>query len=149
MEALKTYTQEKSLAERVNDILAEIKMTKQELAMQLNISRSAVSQYLNGKYSSNPEAIEARLRDFVSSYDRGDDVVERPEAFLNRDSEVVGSVKPKIENFESTDYVQIIGVPELPGRYGTGNHCCKIRLRKDTCPAEICHHAASHLYRRK
>ena len=81
MEALKTYTQEKSLAERVNDILAEIKMTKQELAMQLNISRSAVSQYLNGKYSSNPEAIEARLRDFVSSYDRGDDVVERPEAF--------------------------------------------------------------------
>ena len=110
MEALKTYTQEKTLAERVNDILAEIKMTKQELAMQLNISRSAVSQYLNGKYSSNPEAIEARLRDFVSSYDRGDDVVERPEAFLNRDSEVVGSVKPKIENFESTDYVQIIGV---------------------------------------
>ena len=38
MEALKTYTQEKTLAERVNDILAEIKMTKQELAMQLNIS---------------------------------------------------------------------------------------------------------------
>lgn len=99
MEALKTYTQEKTLAERVNDILAEIKMTKQELAMQLNISRSAVSQYLNGKYSSNPEAIEARLRDFVSSYDRGDDVVERPEAFLNRDSEVVGSVKPKIESY--------------------------------------------------
>ena len=28
MEALKTYTQEKTLAERVNDILAEIKMTK-------------------------------------------------------------------------------------------------------------------------
>ena len=66
-----------------------------------------MSQYLNGKYSSNPEAIEARLRDFVSSYDRGDDVVERPEAFLNRDSEVVGSVKPKIENFESTDYVPV------------------------------------------
>ena len=66
-----------------------------------------MSLYLNGKFSSNTEAIEARLRYFVSSYDRGDDVVERPEAFLNRDSEVVGSVKPKIENFESTDYVKI------------------------------------------
>ena len=63
MEALKTYTQEKTLAERVNEILAAEKMNKQELAMKLNISRSMISQYLNGKYNSNPETIEARLKD--------------------------------------------------------------------------------------
>ena len=60
MEALesKTYTTEKTLAERMNERLAELHMTKAEAAMRMNYSRSAVSQYLNGKYASDPTEIE-------------------------------------------------------------------------------------------
>lgn len=66
MEALKnTYTNEMTLRERVTEILKEQKMTKAELAMKIQYSRSAVSQYLSGKYNSDPTEIETRLAGFV------------------------------------------------------------------------------------
>ena len=65
MEALNTYTKEMTLRERVTEILSEMKMTKAELAMKIRYSRSAVSQYLGNKYSSDPTEIESRLMDFV------------------------------------------------------------------------------------
>lgn len=52
--AANTYMVEKTLAERVCGILREKKMTKQELALRIQYSRSAVSQYLGGKYNSDP-----------------------------------------------------------------------------------------------
>ena len=116
MEALKTYTQEKTLAERVNEILAAEKMNKQELAMKLSISRSMISQYLNGKYNSNPETIEARLKEFVSAYENGTaDIMAVPDTMINSNVQpaklgVTGGVRPKIQYFESTDYVQTIGL---------------------------------------
>ena len=118
MEAMKTYTQEKTLAERVNEILAAEKMNKQELAMRLNMSRSRsmISQYLNGKYNSNPEKIEARLKEFVSAYENGTaDIMSVPDTMINSNVQpaklgVTGGVKPKIQYFESTDYVQTIGL---------------------------------------
>ena len=71
MEALaqNTYTMEKPLRERVVEILAELKMNKAELALRMNFSRSAVSQYLNGKYNSYPEAVEEKLTEFVKEYE--------------------------------------------------------------------------------
>ena len=47
MEALaqNTYTMEKPLRERVIEILKELEMNKAELALRMNFSRSAVSQY--------------------------------------------------------------------------------------------------------
>ena len=57
MEALNTYTKEMTLRERVTEILSEMKMTKAELAMKIRYSRSAVSQYLGNKYSSDPTEI--------------------------------------------------------------------------------------------
>lgn len=71
MEALaqNTYTMEKTLRERVIEILKELKMNKAELALRMNFSRSAVSQYLNGKYNSNPEALEEKLTEFVKEYE--------------------------------------------------------------------------------
>jgi len=49
MEALNTYKTEKTLAEQMNERLAEMKMTKAEAALKMNYSRAALSQYLNGK----------------------------------------------------------------------------------------------------
>lgn len=71
MEALaqNTYTMEKTLRERVIEILKELKMNKAELALRMNFSRSAVSQYLNGKYNSNPEALEEKLTEFVKEHE--------------------------------------------------------------------------------
>ena len=67
--AMDTYTVEMTLAERVNGILREMKMTKQELALRIQYSRSAVSQYLGGKYSSDPAEIESRLKGFIEDYE--------------------------------------------------------------------------------
>lgn len=57
MEALNTYKTEKTLAEQMNERLAEMKMTKAEAALKMNYSRAALSQYLNGKYASDPKTI--------------------------------------------------------------------------------------------
>lgn len=49
MEALNTYKTEKTLAEQMNERLAEMKMTKAEAALKMNYSRAALSQYLKQK----------------------------------------------------------------------------------------------------
>ena len=46
MEALNTYKTEKTLAEQMNERLAEMKMTKAEAALKMNYSRAALSQYV-------------------------------------------------------------------------------------------------------
>lgn len=107
MEALKTYTKEMPLRERVLDILGEMKMTKAELALKLQYSRSAVSQYLNGKYNSDPAEIEARLTEFVRAYEG--QAGERT-AFTAEKVTAASGIRPKIQYFESRDYVQTIGV---------------------------------------
>ena len=108
MEALAEYTyeNEETLREKVLGILRTIKMTNQELAMKIQYSRTAVSQYLNGKYASNPVEIENRLRQFVAEY-------ESENEGGNEDGEKtapVAFVRPKIEYFESKDYLQTVGV---------------------------------------
>lgn len=62
MEALNTYKTEKTLAEQMNERLAEMKMTKAEAALKMNYSRAALSQYLNGKYASDPTETFGRRR---------------------------------------------------------------------------------------
>ena len=100
MEALaKTYTKEITLREKVLEKLKDEKMNKAELGLAIQYSRTAVSQYLNGNYNSNPAEIESKLREWLSKYD--DEQLE---------DEPVGYVKPKIEYFESKDYLQTVGV---------------------------------------
>lgn len=67
MEALNTYKAEKTLAEQMNERLAELKMTKAEAAMKMNYSRAALSQYLNGKYASDPTELEKKVREFLEA----------------------------------------------------------------------------------
>lgn len=67
MEALNTYKTEKTLAEQMNERLAELKMTKAEAALKMNYSRAALSQYLNGKYASDPTELEKKVREFLAA----------------------------------------------------------------------------------
>lgn len=98
MEALaqNTYTMEKPLRERVVEILAELKMNKAELALRMNFSRSAVSQYLNGKYNSNPEALEEKLTEFVKEYEEH---VKAETGEVMSTGGTVSGIKPKIAYF--------------------------------------------------
>lgn len=111
--ALNTYKANKTLAEIVNDIItgkidSNYKIAKQELAMMIQYSRPAVSQYLNGKYQSDPTELEAKLTEFVEAWYKEHNDGEDAQKFDN--TSVNSVIKEKIEYFESKDYVQTIGV---------------------------------------
>lgn len=105
MEALNTYKAEKTLAEQMNGRLAQLKMTKAEAALKMNYSRTALSQYLNGKYASDPAELEKKIREFLEE-SGGMDGGKDPEAARPG----AGILKKKAEFFESRDFVQAIGV---------------------------------------
>lgn len=103
MEALNTYTAQKSLADQMNERLAGLKMTKAEAALKMNYSRSALSQYLNGKYNSDPTEIEKKIAEFLRMSGGMEEVL---------DISKKGQFK-KAEYFESRDYVHTIGVCQM------------------------------------
>lgn len=105
MEALNTYKAEKTLAEQMNERLAELKMTKAEAALKMNYSRSALSQYLNGKYGSDPTELEKKIVEFLEA--SGGIVEGRGQENIQAGA---GILKKKVEFFESRDFVQTIGV---------------------------------------
>lgn len=100
--AKKIYMDGKTLAERVNERLAVIKMTKAELALQLGISRAATSQYLNNKYASDPTNIEKKLEEFLITSAH---LVDSNEG--NNDSLKMAKV-PIL--FNSKDFINIVGL---------------------------------------
>ena len=62
------YTGEvKGLAQKVDEFLRSNKMTKADLANQVNYSRTAISRYLAGKYDSDATELEERLEIFLKS----------------------------------------------------------------------------------
>lgn len=105
MEALTgaAYTREETLRETVSRLLAEKKMNKAELALKIEYSRSAVSQYLNGKYNSDATEIEAKLGQFVRE-------CSGETCAAGGTAKAAAALRPKTEYFESTDYVQTIGI---------------------------------------
>lgn len=87
--------------------LAEMKMNKAELAIQLGVSRSMVSQYLAGKYKSDPAALEEMLQDFleangVRETSSADDDIELQEERME--------LPQKIAYYESRDYMGVMSV---------------------------------------
>lgn len=108
MEALeiKTYTHVKTLAEQMNERLGELKMSKAEAALRMNYSRSALSQYLNGKYASDPTEIEKKIALFL----RESGGIDEAEDLAQTEVSGAQNVKAKVEFFESRDFVQTIGV---------------------------------------
>lgn len=113
MEALNTYKTEKTLAEQMNERLAELKMTKAEAALKMNYSRAALSQYLNGKYASDPTELEKKVREFLAATG-GVAEGQEPE---NSVPTGAGTLKKKVEFFESRDFVQTIGVCQACQEY--------------------------------
>lgn len=103
MEAVKTYKIERTLRELMLERLAELRMNKAEAAIRMNYSRSAVSQYLNGKYGSDPTEIEKKIVEFLEA---SGGIGEAVTAELR----IHTGVRSKIEYFESRDYRQIAGL---------------------------------------
>ena len=60
-----TDQQPSELALRVIRRLKELRCNKAELALQIGCSRSMVSQYLAGKYKSDPATIETALEGWL------------------------------------------------------------------------------------
>ena len=115
MEALNTYKAEKTLAEQMNERLRELKMTKAEAALKMNYSRSAVSQYLNGKYASDSAELEKKIRQFLE--ETGGMMPEGMEGKPEGRKNGAVSLKKKKEFFESRDFVQTIGVCQACQEY--------------------------------
>lgn len=112
MEALNTYKAEKTLAEQMNERLAKLKMTKAEAAMKMNYSRAALSQYLNGKYASDPTELEKKVRKFLEA---SGGMADSPVQEGTKTG--TGILKKKVEFFESRDFVQTIGVCQACQEY--------------------------------
>lgn len=110
MEVLNTYKTEKTLAEQMNARLAELKMTKAEAALRMNYSRAALSQYLNGKYASDPTDIEKAIMVFLKESGGTEPAGQEAGCVKSVGAAVL---KKKVEFFESRDFVQTVGVCQL------------------------------------
>lgn len=109
-----TYVQQDSLQERVKERLKLFRMHIATLAIQIGVSRTKLSQYLNGKYEGNIEEMETQLRQFLINTDA--EANERSGGRVGNDSgnnfnvdEIVKEVK-RVDNFESYDFRSIIGI---------------------------------------
>lgn len=107
MGAVNTFVEEKTLREQMIEALATMKMNKAEAAIKMNYSRAAVSQYLNGKYGSNPAELEKKIREFLEETRESWDANYNSEATEGIQGTIL---KAKVQYFESTDFVQTIGV---------------------------------------
>lgn len=102
------------LAAKVVARLEKMHMNKAEIALQYNCSRSMVSQYLNGKYQSNPEKVEGLLKQFLADTEAewgegagAQDIPARAAATAEAD---VPMIPQKRERFESADYLGVMSV---------------------------------------
>ncbi|WP_283681245.1 AAA family ATPase [Parablautia sp. Marseille-Q6255] len=91
--------------------LAEMKMHKTELAAQLHVSRSMVSQYLAGKYKSNPAELEEMLKDFLAANGNSDflEADQRTET-IPAVAEQTKKLPKKAAYYESRDYMGVMSV---------------------------------------
>lgn len=96
-----TYTNPKSLAAKINDYLAETKISIAALAAEIpGYSRTTISRYLAGKYDGDINAIEALLADWLAKH-TGEEV-----SVPDRPSKT--GTKPDF--LESRDAVKVLGV---------------------------------------
>lgn len=106
MEAM--YTVEKSLVEKVNEMCQAQGISKAALAEAVGVSRSLVSQYLSGKYTSNPEKVEASLKEWM-------------EGKKTRQAEGAEAVKELVPEkpalFKSRDYIGVFGICDVCQKY--------------------------------
>jgi len=118
--AAATYTENKSLAERVNEYLTATGTSIALLAREISYSRTAVSRYLGGKYDSDVSGIEGRLAEYLSAH-TGEEVslpdskaeqAKRPRFFESRDAKAILGVCQSCQEY--------IGLGIVVGRSGYG-----------------------------
>lgn len=96
-----TYTNNKPLAEQINDYLGMTKTSIATLANEIpGYSRPTISRYLSGKYEGDITSIEALLADWLAR--RTGEAVDIPER--------AGKTGQKPAFFESRDAVKVLGV---------------------------------------
>lgn len=109
------FVTKRSIAERINAKLDEVGMSKAEFANLYGASRTAVSNYLNGKPNSMAVRKIKEFEQFCENW-----LIENGEADVYADGEggseasvtVSGSIR-KRDNFESADYIGITGLCSL------------------------------------
>lgn len=108
MEAALAYTQEKDLRDEVNEMKEILKCKNPELALHVGVSRSTISQYLNGNYVGNVDKVETGLRAWLEKarQEVAKQEVVRAEAIQEKNS----ILPEKTQYFESSDYVSVIGL---------------------------------------
>lgn len=103
---VKTDGDPTELAMRVIRKLGELGGNKAELALKIGCSRSMVSQYLSGKYKSEPTTVETALEGWLKE-------VGEPQADTAGEVQMVHPVQTfpeKITYFESNDYLNVMAV---------------------------------------
>lgn len=111
MEAALAYTQEMDLRDEVNQMKEILKCKNPELALHVGVSRSAISQYLNGNYSGNTEKVEAGLKTWLEKARQ--EVARMEETKAAEEIHTVQERKALPEKnpyFESGDFVSVIGL---------------------------------------
>lgn len=110
-----TDQQPTELALRVIGRLKELCGNKAELALKIGCSRSMVSQYLAGKYKSDPSTIETALEGWLKEV--GEPQTEAAEESARQQPEgeaaeaaAVRELPKKIAYFESADYLNVMAV---------------------------------------
>jgi hypothetical protein len=81
-------------------------MTRTELAVKVNCSRTLITQYLNGKYQSDPAEVETKLEKFVEDWEEEHHAGKA----APQEGTAGKTVREKTQYFESKDYVQTLGV---------------------------------------
>ena len=100
------------LAKRVISRLSELKVNKAMLAIEIGCSRSMVSQYLAGKYKSDPSTVEAALEGWLQKVGEAD--AETKETVDEKIEQVTQERQKefpqKVQYFESNDYLNVMAV---------------------------------------
>lgn len=99
------------LAERVVGRLSALKMNKAELAMLINLSRPMVSQYLSGKYMSNPTTVEKALEKWLAETEPEQDGKPDQEGSASPEAETPqGKLPEKKQKLMSADFMGVMSV---------------------------------------
>lgn len=100
------------LARRVISRLDELKYNKAWLALEIGCSRSMISQYLGGKYKSDPTTVETALEAWLQKEGEASaETQEKVNTLIEKTAQAVEKELPeKIQYFDSGDYLNVMAV---------------------------------------
>lgn len=100
MEALNIYSMPNSIRKNALDFIKKKGLTKDAFSKEINVSRTLISKYLNGKYDSNADNIEKSIVDYLKTQGEWHEVetvekpIERPSFYKTKDAaDIIGVCK--------------------------------------------------------